>query len=254
MKKVLKQKIIKSLFADDVRLLPYIPYLWQDLWSLGTPLEPLIALLKRQNLSLGDFNVLDLGCGKGEAGVQIARLFGARVHMVDAVPDFIRYAKDRAKKLRIVRCAFSTEDILRTVLRARDYDMAMLCLTDGALGCALETVRMLKGTVKPGGYLVIADTYRNGQKADGGETLDDWLDAFKVENCIILDRYDGEGEGFYNEYDIERDIERIALRAAELKRKYPKKEELFDGYLESLTYCYGNNDAVSTALWLLRAM
>lgn len=65
-----------SLDADE-RLLPFLPVLLQDLWSLGFSPQPMLRLLdrcgvtKRQSMS-----VLDLGCGKGAALVRLAREFG----------------------------------------------------------------------------------------------------------------------------------------------------------------------------------
>ncbi len=261
MKKAVKIKLLRSLTATDIRLLPYIPYLLQDIWSLGTPVNALIAILKRQIPSMADFKALDLGCGKGAAALEIARRTGAHVHMVDGIPAFIKCAREKAKKMHLSHlCTFAAEDINRTVNKAKDYDMVLLNEVGNVFGNAARTVRTLKKTVKPGGYIVISDAYLTNGSSDirlayDYETLDAWLEAFKREDCIILEHYEESGET-YREIDNEYNNQCILKRAEELKKRYPQKAGLFDAYVKSQADETADieGDSVSGAIWLAKTM
>lgn len=259
MKKAVKVKLARSLTAGDVRLLPYLPYLLQDLWNLGTPVKALTGILKRHIPDFKDFKILDLGCGKGAVGLPLAKETGARVHMADAFPQFIDYAQNAAREMRLTNCTFAVEDITRLAAKAKDYDMVLLCAVGNVFGGARQTVQTLKKTVRPGGYIVINDAHLNG---GGGEmkamyeyeTLDAWLEAFKSEGCIILEHYDESGESCF-EIDNEYNNMHIQKRAEELKKRYPQKAFLFDGYVKSrLDECSDIENNLSSAIWLLRTV
>jgi len=71
----LADSILYSLDGgQDPRIYPYLPFLLQDLWELGTPVETIIKLIKNHKDYLqGKVHVLDLGCSKGAVPVNLAR-------------------------------------------------------------------------------------------------------------------------------------------------------------------------------------
>jgi 2-polyprenyl-3-methyl-5-hydroxy-6-metoxy-1,4-benzoquinol methylase len=78
------QKLISDSLETDQQLLPYMPYLLQDLWALGSSVEDILKAVDSLPLS-SDSRVLDLGCGKGAVSVLIASRFKCRVTGIDAM-------------------------------------------------------------------------------------------------------------------------------------------------------------------------
>jgi SAM-dependent methyltransferase len=65
--------ILESLDGKDPRVLPYLPFLLQDLWELGSSPGVISGLVKRHAQGQDRrLRVLDLGCGKGTVSVQLA--------------------------------------------------------------------------------------------------------------------------------------------------------------------------------------
>ena len=197
MEKLIEQKLARALGAEDTELLPYIPYLLQDLTNLGTPVKPVIDMLVAHIPDIADCKALDLGAGKGCVGISVSRETGAAVHMVDAYPEFIKCAKSKAAEAGLANCTFRVEDVTQTVKAARGYDLVMLLSVGNIFGdfSSLCTVKALAQTVKKGGYLLIEESYFADAAFDVKcaakyETLADWLCTFKNANVKLIAQYD----------------------------------------------------------------
>ena len=104
--------------------------------------------------------VLDLGCGKGEAAVAVARSVGCTVLGVDAMSEFVASARDRALEDDVARhCIFVQDDLRRVVASASDYDLVCPLALRDILGTTMETVSVLRACVKVGGYILIDDAF-----------------------------------------------------------------------------------------------
>jgi len=66
------QKLAQSLTADSADIIPFLPYLLQDLWELGSSGSEMADLLRRHVSITPGFTALDLGCGKGAVSVALA--------------------------------------------------------------------------------------------------------------------------------------------------------------------------------------
>ena len=95
-----QQSVADSLEVDK-KLLPYMPYLLQDLWALGSAVDEILDLFSTLPLSPGAAKVLDLGCGKGAVSIQIASKFGFDVVGVDAMPEFLKDAHRKSSEYTI---------------------------------------------------------------------------------------------------------------------------------------------------------
>lgn len=251
------QKLARSLTAEKTELVPFLPYLLQDLWELGTPAKYVIAMLRRNNVALNGLRILDLACGKGGIGIPLARE-GAAVTMVDIMPEFVDYARRIAGTHGVVeKCVFMTEDVAVTARRERDWDCAVFLGTGDVLGAPAATVELLAGTVRPGGYVVLDETHVAG---DGDESVrfaykhprhDDWLAAFANAGLTLLDSDEGDGEEMAR---ANAECNRvIARRAAELSAEHLDKSALFGGYLASqMDECADLENTVEGAVCLLR--
>ncbi|MCL2796859.1 MAG: class I SAM-dependent methyltransferase [Firmicutes bacterium] len=258
MKKEIEQKLARALGAEDTELLPFLPYLLQDLQNLGTPEKPVIDMLKSHIPDIANGKVLDLGAGKGCVGIPVAKETGASVHLVDAFSEFIECAVTKAMEEGIANCTFTAEDITQTVKSARGYDLVMLLSVGNIFGdfTSLSTLNALKQTVKKGGYILIEESYFEDAPFEVKcqakyETLADWRRSFELAGVTLVAQYNewGTEDGI----DFDSDNAYIAARAAELSEKYPDKKALFEGYVQSQLNECDDLGRLQTAIWLLKS-
>lgn len=257
-----KTKLATSLTAESNELLPYLPYLLQDLWELGSVPSHMIDLVRRHLAPTPGFSVLDLGCGKGAVSVAFAKEFGARVTGVDAIPEFADYAKGKAKEWNVERlCTFHTDDVNafaeRTGERGR-YDLAILGAVGDILGTPRESLGKLRKLLKPKGFVLIDDAYRQDDvenediRYHGGDYLTerDWLEIFEEQGATVLESFKVPPSDM--DAVNQANNEAIARRARELCEKYPDKRSLFESYVRSqLNECLDLDENLVGVLWLL---
>ena len=155
----LQQSVAESLEVDK-KLLPYMPYLLQDLWALGSSADQILDMLRTLPLSPDNTKVLDLGCGKGALSVQIAAKFGFAVVGIDAMPEFLKVAQEKSSEYDVADlCTFIEQDIHTYVIDTHDFDIVILASLGGILGSIKNTINKLRAQVKTGGYMVIDDGY-----------------------------------------------------------------------------------------------
>lgn len=226
-----EEKLAKSLTSESTEIIPFLPYLLQDLWELGSSPKDIIAMLAGHIKMSEKIKVLDLACGKGAVSVQLAKAFGCMVKGVDIIPEFIDYAKQKAGEYKVENlCVFETGDINESVKVEKDYDIAILGAVGDVLGNPEETLCKLKGTIKKGGHIIIDDAYASSDTGNGYMTKDQWLSAFRRTGLMPVD------EAFNNEEELKslNDCQQgfIRKRAAELIEKHPDKAHLFKSYVE----------------------
>ncbi len=143
-----EQSIADSLEANK-RILPYMPYLFQDMWALGCALQPIIDAAAITGLHEKS-KVLDLGCGKGAAAVQLAARFGCNVLGIDASEPFLKDARTKASEHKVSHlCEFVQEDILEYVKTNHNFDLVILASLGGTFGSFKNTIASLRSQVIP---------------------------------------------------------------------------------------------------------
>lgn len=256
MKRDTQEKVAKSLTAESVALLPYLPYLLQDLWELGSSPNGVVSAVKDRGIGEG-WRVLDLGCGKGAVSIRLAQEFGCTVKGIDLMDDFLEYARKKAVELGVGSlCFFESGDISSAVESEAGFDLAILGAVSGVLGAPAETLSKLKRTVRPGGYVIIDDGYLyEGSKAPRLEgdyyTRGEWLRAFKQAGMkLVSETSAGEEAQSVNEGNTAA----IAARAEELSLVHPELKALFEDYvLAQQQECDDMLDRVVSSMWLLRS-
>jgi len=154
-----QQSVANSLEAEE-NLLPYMPYLLQDLWALGSSVNQILDLIGTLPLSSDSAKVLDLGCGKGAVSVQIASKFGFDVVGVDAMSEFLKDAQRKSSEYQVSDlCCFIERDILTYVANGHNFDIVILASLGGIFGSNKKTIENLRTQVRPGGYMIIDDGY-----------------------------------------------------------------------------------------------
>lgn len=255
----LEEKLAGSLTAETIDLLPYLPYLLQDIWELGSSPSGMIALIKENIDICSETKVLDLGCGKGAVSVSLCKELGIQAKGIDLLPDFIKEARVKAEQFGVKHlCQFEIEDINQSVKTLQDYDIAILGAVGDVLGKPEETLKKLKGVIKRNGYILIDEAYLVGSQENVRYqnydylTLAQWEKLFQLLDLdIIAERTfeDKEKADEINDYNNNM----IKIRAKELTEQHPDKRELFEGYVKTQEMeCDDLDDTIVGVTWLLK--
>lgn len=256
-----EQKLAGSLTAETTELLPYLPYLLQDIWELGSSPQDMLSLIKN-NIAIGSkIQIIDLGCGKGAVSISLSKELGVRTKGIDLLPDFIKSAKEKAEEHGVNQlCTFVVGDINESVKAECEYDIAILGAVGDVLGTPVETLNKLKSVVCKRGYILLDEAYLVGAQDDVRYqnyeylTLMQWKQIFLELGLELIANLTGDDLA---EGDSVNDLnnQMIRKRAIELTEKYPDKKELFEGYVRSQEMeCEDLDDVVIGVTWLLRSL
>jgi ubiquinone/menaquinone biosynthesis C-methylase UbiE len=252
----MKQSDLASAFGVPIEIVPLIPELLGDLWSLGVPPQVIVELLRPLNLPPQTTRVLDLGCGKGAVSITLAKQLGFTLEGIDFFPPFIEEARKQAEDLGLSgTCRFREGDIRKTVLKPLDYDAAMLIWVGGILGDPGESVGKLRRTVRPGGYMVYADGYlKDGVRADvsHGSRLNhgEILQKLASHNDTIVGETvvpENQIRSLYSDY-----ITSLRKGAERITQEHPEHSRALEDHIECQEeMCRTLEAAVVSAVWLL---
>lgn len=147
--------LIDHLIARSVdaprSLLPWLPTLFRDCPSLGSTPRSTCTLLMKFGLKR-KHRVLDLACGKGSGGIELARRIGCRVVGVDAYGPFIASARQTALRKGVGElCRYQCGDVER--FSARPADAAIML----GLFPHERAAPMLRRLTRRGGLYVVDD-------------------------------------------------------------------------------------------------
>jgi cyclopropane fatty-acyl-phospholipid synthase-like methyltransferase len=227
-----REKLAKSLTAETIELIPFLAYLLQDLWELGSEPKDIIELIYKHCTVSNKTRILDLGCGKGAVSIQLAKMFGCNVKGIDIMPEFIAYAQKKAEEHRVDSlCDLVVGDINSAIKNEKAYDIVILGALGDVLGNRLETILKLKETVKPAGHILIDDAYGNNGSDEKYPTRDTCLQIFdKARVKLVAEKAIENAElTAMNKFNQEH----IINRANELKVLHPEKIAMFDLYIQS---------------------
>lgn len=238
--KTLEESVMAAMDGSDQALLPYLPYILQDFWEIGTDPEIIISLIKKHADTGKQLNALDLGCGKGAVSVKVASILGCKCYGIDAIPDFISFASFKATEYGVKDlCRFEVGDIREKIKKLDKYDIVILGAIGQVFGNYHEILNGLKSHLNGGGFIIIDDgyiedgsNYKNDQYFRKSELNKQISDAgmFVVEEIIATEETHGDYDSEYN---------KLSKRCEELAEKYPEKEELFLSYREKQKEEYG---------------
>lgn len=253
------EKLASSLTAETTELLPYLGYLLQDLWELGSDPRIMQSLIEKNIPITPQTKVIDLGCGKGAVAITLAKALNIQVKGIDLLPEFIEVAKNKAMEYQVTECCkFIVGDLNEVVETERGYDIAVFGAVGDVLGEPLVMLEQLKKVIKPQGFLLLDDGYLIGEaeniRYQNYEylTLNQWQETFlqagfKVAAMQVVDTA--------NEKEVnDRNNQSIRQRAEELGQQFPEKRDLFLSYVQSQE---NETEDIATdvvgATWLLQA-
>jgi len=252
----LEDDLCSSLDANP-NILPFIPYLVQDLWALGSSPEIVIELISKLNLPSDETKILDLGCGKGAVTITLAEEFGYKAVGIDATNEFLDIAKQKAGEKNVSHlCDFQLGDIREYVKITNNFDIVIYASLGGLLGNYEEIVRNLRNTIKPGGYILIDDGYLKTNEKVERKGYEHYFPHKETINQLtawgdrIIEEIDADEES--NKIN-ETYLQVISKRAKELETQYPEKADLFEWYLQNQKEeCEVIDKYISAAIWLLK--
>lgn len=251
-----EQSIADSLEVDR-QLLPYIPFLLQDLWALGSSVDYIIGVASSLSLSPAQAKLLDLGCGKGAVSIRIASQCGLKVVGVDRMTAFLEDAQKKAIEYHVSRlCEFINQDIMEFVSVEHGFDLVVLASLGGIFGSFKNTIAQLRTQVRPGGYILIDDGYlrEDGSlKRKGYEHYKNHEDTIKELTAfgdLLLQEINTTNVSLKINDEYMSSIEK---RGKELVIQRPELEDSINAYIQlQAEECDVIHNQMEGALWLLQ--
>ena len=252
-----QKRLAESLTADSTNIIPYLPYLLQDFWSLASDPEEMSDLLRAHTSFGPNSSLLDLACGKGAVSIHLAKEFGCTAKGIDLILEFIEEAREKAEEYGVAdRCTFVVGDVNEAVAVERSFDLTVWGGAGDLLGGYPKTLYGIARTTRPGGYILLDDGYILDKKRHlrfhhEYLTMAQWERVFAENNLTVVACNKAKQEEDPAAYA--EDLGNICMRAGELAKQHPDKRALFNGYVRSQQAEYRDmQDGFVAALWLLK--
>ncbi len=254
------EKIKESVSASleiQKKLLPFLPYLIQDLWVMGSSIDQILSGIESLNLP-ANTTVLDLCCGKGGVSVQVAKKFGFKVTGVDVMPVFLEIAQKKSDEYKVSHlCKFVEQDVNEYVKTSHNFDLVILAAAGAVLGNIKQTVGILRSQIKNGGYIFFDDGYlREGSQVMDRKGYEYCLNYQNTKNALLSygDRIIAEINTSAVSKKINYEYQQlIEKRGTELILKHPEiKEDIIKYIKNQAEECEILEKEIEGMLWILQ--
>lgn len=219
----------KSLDIQDDKITEFIPFILQDLWSLGGNPEVVIEIIRRNIMLTQESQIIDLGCGKGATIIELAKNFPGHYIGVDIVSEFIAEGKTKIKENQLSRCVLRTEDIQKTLSDSLNYDVMIYGHDSDLLGSPAETLHILSKKLNVAGWIIYETAFQDG-RYEGGEYLSEraLYAAINDSGVAIVDQIQWGKDDLRRQNEINNQW--IKKRIEQLKGLYPDQSVLLDEF------------------------
>ncbi|HSV44059.1 MAG TPA: class I SAM-dependent methyltransferase [Candidatus Bathyarchaeia archaeon] len=232
--KTLQESIVKAMDGSDPGLIPFLPYILQDCWEIGSDPNTMIGLVRKHAQDHSHLRVLDLGCGKGAVSIRIAQEFKCACLGIDGIKEFIGEADRKAKEYVVGHlCRFEAGDIRERVKCLRGFDVIILGSIGPVFGDHSQTLGTLKECVTHNGIIIIDDGYiANGS---------DYVHPLVQKQDVVYRQIEDSGMQLIDEVVFDKNYikgsddaiyENLKKRCLELIEKFPAKATLFKDYIK----------------------
>jgi ubiquinone/menaquinone biosynthesis C-methylase UbiE len=231
--KTLEESIATAMdFDKNTAIIPFLPYMMQDFWDLGTPPESVINLVKKHCRDYSTLSVLDLGCGKGATSVKLAATLNCNCLGIDGISEFIEISKQKAREYEVdTICRFELGDIREKIKALDKFDVIVLGAIGQVFGDYYATLTTLSRHLTTGGIIIINDAYIEDTSTFQHPAVlprRELLTQIEQAKMELIDEFTGAaGSEEYTEQ-----FESIQKRCKELIVKYPDKSYLFENYIQ----------------------
>lgn len=241
--KSIEVSVVTAMDGTDVGLFPYLPFIFQDLWELGSNPEVIISLIGDHFTKYENLKILDLGCGKGAASIKVAKAFGCKCHGIDAIPEFIAYAQKKSIENNVADlCRFEVGDIREKVKALDNFNVIILGSIGPVFGDYHTTLTTLLECLSDSGIIIIDEGYI--------EDDSNFIHPLIQKQATIFKQIHSAGMELIREVIADKNkikdsdgfiIENLKKRCLELIDKYPQKKDLFLNYIRKQ---YEENDVL----------
>jgi len=245
--KTIEESIAAAMDGQqDTGIVPFLPYIFQDFWELGTSPEMVIDLIRKHCGAYSDLHILDLGCGKGAVSIKIATALNCHCYGIDAIPEFIDAAKEKAAEYGVEDlCRFEVGDIRVRTEELDTFDVIILGATGPIFGDYYTALTATSKHMTDTGITIVEEAYiddASSYKHPGYSFRKDLLKQFERAGMELID----ETQCDYGEViDINHEMNDISRRCRELIMKYPGQASLFENYIRKQAF---ENDALDNDL------
>ncbi|MDR2916147.1 MAG: class I SAM-dependent methyltransferase [Tannerella sp.] len=241
--KTTEESVVSAMDGDNTEIFPYLPYILQDFWEIGTSPEEVITLIEKHIKNPSELHVLDLGCGKGAVSIRLSERFGCKCFGIDAIKEFIEEAGTKAKEYHVdALCLFKAGDIRDEIKTLEQFDVIISGAVGPVFGNHGETLITLQPHLKENGYVIIDDGYLEDDsdfEYPRAVRRKDLFTQIASANMMLVDEImQTDEDDKSGEYD--KQLEFVKKRCYELISKYPEKKYLFEGYINSQKQEYEN--------------
>jgi SAM-dependent methyltransferase len=232
--KTLEESVVTAMDGADKQLYPFLPYILQDVWEIGADPDAIIKLISKNFEHCSNLKVLDLGCGKGVVSVKVAKELGCNCYGIDAIPEFIAYANEKAKEFKVAHlCRFEIGDIRDKIKTLPTYDIIILGAIGPVFGDYYATLTTLTKCLNDKGIIIIDDGYIDNNS--------DYIHPLIQKQESIIRQIDSAGMMLIVDDIMQKDnikdaddfiFGKLKKRCYELISKYPDKKDLFLDYIK----------------------
>lgn len=257
MNKTLEESIIASMDSSDQRIIPFLPYILQDFWEIGTDSELIVNLVKKHLGNKCLLKILDLGCGKGAVSIKLAKQLKSECLGIDAIPEFISFSKIKAIENNVDPiCKFRSGDIREEIRGLGKFDLIIIGATGPIFGNYFATLMNLKPHLEENGLIIIDDSYYKNEKInDVGKShyliKSDLFKQFSDADMELIDEVI-ENNGEENTSIYNEEILKLRKRCDELIIRYPNMATVIDKYInqQKTEYTRLENEVISSTMVL----
>jgi cyclopropane fatty-acyl-phospholipid synthase-like methyltransferase len=241
--KTIEESVLTSMDCTDSEILPYLPYILQDFWEIGSDPDAIIKLIKKYCNNVTELKVLDLGCGKGAVSVKVSQKLGCTCYGIDAIPEFISFSASKAYEYGVGNlCCFEVGDIRERVKNLGKYDVIILGAIGQVFGNYFETLITLNNNLKDDGIIIIDDGYIEDESSFIHEHVFSKSELKKQISEARMQLIDeviaSDDKNIAVNYDAE--YNNLLKRCQELSVKYPDNAEIFIKYSNQQKNEYDN--------------
>jgi cyclopropane fatty-acyl-phospholipid synthase-like methyltransferase len=231
--KSLEESVVEAMDGMDKELFPFLPYILQDIWEIGTDPETIVRLIQKHMDNLSSISMLDLGCGKGAVSVRAAGELMCKCHGIDALPEFIDEARKKAIEYGVGHlCKFEVGDIRVKVKSLPTYDVIVLGSIGPVLGDCFSTLTMLSKILARGGIIIIDDGYFEDDSGFTHQLIQkkgELIGQIRSSGMQLVDEEIIAGEALKQGNDFI--LTHLEKRCGELILRHPDKRRIFEDYL-----------------------
>ncbi len=232
--KSIEESVVIAMDGSNKELFPFLPYILQDIWEIGSDPEAIIKLIGKHFNRYDNLEVLDLGCGKGAVSIKVAHQFSCKCYGIDAIPEFISYAQGKAIEYDVEHfCKFEIGDIREKIKDLKTYDIIILGAIGPVFGNYYSTLSTLSKHLNNSGIIIIDDGYI--------EDNSDYTHPLMLNKQELLHQINEAGMNLIEDDIMQSDrikdsdnyiFDDLKKRCMELIDKHPDKKDLFENYIQ----------------------